>query len=113
MYTVYVQNITCYVQISDVDTAESFLSQVISCNRPRVILFSPHRNPSVRYRLAALAHQKTADCAFVSTHQSQLNRQLLSRFRVEPGEKELLVFKEDSISEPSMYLEVRKYTLAA
>lgn len=94
------------IQISDVDTAESFLSQVISRNRPRVILFSPHRNPSLRYRLAAFTHQKTADCAFISTHQSWLNRQLLSRFKVQPGDKELLVFNEDSISEPSLHLEV-------
>ena len=97
-----------FIQISDVDTAESFLSQVINHNRPRVILFSPHRNPSVRYKLAAFSHQKTADCAFVSTHQSWLNKQLLSRFKIQPGDKELLVFKEDSGSEPSMYLEVRK-----
>ena len=93
-------------QISDVDAAESFLSQVISRNRPRVILFSPHRNPSVRYRLAAFAHQQSADCAFVSTHQTWLNRQLLSRFKVQPGAKELLVFKEDSILEPALHLEV-------
>ena len=86
---------------------ESFLSQVISRNRPRVILFSPHRHPSLRYRLAAFAHQKTADCAFISTHQSWLNRQLLSRFKVQPGDKELLVFNEDSTSEPSLHLEVR------
>ena len=100
-------HINLTIQISDVDTAESFLSQVISRNRPRVILFSPHRHPSLRYRLAAFAHQKTADCAFVSTHQSWLNRQLLSRFKVQPGDKELLVFNEDSTSEPSLHLEVR------
>ena len=95
------------IQMSNVDAVESFLSQVISRNRPRVILFSPHRHPSLRYRLAAFAHQKTADCAFISTHQSWLNRQLLSRFKVQPGDKELLVFNEDSTSEPSLHLEVR------
>ena len=93
--------------MSDVDAAESFLSQVISRNRPRVILLSPHRYPSLRYRLAAFAHQKTADCAFISTHQSWLNGQLLFRFKVQPGDKELLVFNEDSTSEPSLHLEVR------
>ena len=102
MYTYFI----LIIQIPDVDTAESFLSQVISRNRPRVILFSPHRNPSLRYQLAAFTHQKSVDCAFISTHQSWLNRQLLTRFEVQPGEKELLVFKEDSLSEPSMYLEV-------
>lgn len=103
---------TCLtIQISDVDTAESFLSQVISSNRPRVILFSPHRNPSVRYKLAAFANQRVASSAFVSTHQSWLNRQLLSKFKVERGDKELLVFKDGSLSEePSLYFEVSEST---
>lgn len=82
-------------QLSDVSTAESFLSKVISRNRPRVILFSPHRHPSLRYKLAALAHVGVADCAFVSTHQMWLNQDLLDRFKVHPGNKKMLVLKED------------------
>ena len=86
--------------------AESFLSKVISRNRPRAVLFSPHRNPSLRYKLAAFALQGTADCAFVSTHRSWLNDQLLSRFKVQSGDKEMMVFTDDSVSEPSQYFEV-------
>ena len=87
-------------------SAESFLSEVISRNRPRAILFSPHQNPSFRYRLAAFAHQKSADCAFISTHRSWLNDQLLAKFEVHAGTKLLLVFKEDSMWNPSLQLEV-------
>ena len=94
------------LQVSDTTVAESFLSEVIRRNRPRVILFSPHRNPSLRYKLAAFAHQKVADCAFVSTHQTWLSQQVLARFEVHPGAKELLVFKEESGSEPSLLVEV-------
>ena len=95
------------LQISDLESAESFLSEVIRRNRPRVIYFSPHRNPSLRYKLAAFAHQTVADCAFVSTHQSWLNKDVLARFDVQVGEKELLVFKEESVSNPSLHLEVK------
>ena len=94
------------LQVSDTTVAESFLSEVIRRNRPRVILFSPHRNPSLRYKLAAFAHKKVADCAFVSTHQAWLSQQVLARFEVHPGAKELLVFKEESGSEPSLLVEV-------
>ena len=95
-----------FPQISDVAKAESFLSEVIRRNRPRAILFSPHQNPSLRYRLAAFAHQKSADCAFITTHKSWLNEQLLAKFKVHAGAKALLVFKEDSTFNPSLQLEV-------
>ena len=86
---------------SDMDT---FLSNVIIRNRPRVVLFSPKPHPSLTVKLVALARHTTIDFGFVSTQQRGASRAFLRRFGVTPGEKQLLVFKE--YQEPELSVEV-------
>ena len=82
---------------------DTFLSNVIVRNRPRVVLFSPQAHPSLTVKLVALAKHTTADFGFVSTQQGA-SRAFLQRFGVTPREKQLLVFKE--YHEPELSLEV-------
>ena len=83
---------------------DTFLSNVIIRNRPRVVLFSPKPHPSLTVKLVALARHTTTDFGFVSTQQRGASRAFLRRFGVTPGEKQLLVFKE--YQEPELSVEV-------
>ena len=80
---------------------DTFLSNVIIRNRPRVVLFSPQAHPSLPVKLVALAKHTTADFGFVST-QRGASKAFLQRFGVAPREKQLLVFKEYQEAELSV-----------
>ena len=83
---------------------DSFLSDAIARNRPRLVLFTPRDSPSLLYKLTAFAHQKTADFGFVTTVRG--DEVLLQRFGVGTGEKRLAVLKEHHL--PTSVMKVRR-----
>jgi hypothetical protein len=68
---------------------DSFIADAINRNKPRVILFSPHPQPSLLYKALAFSNQLVADFGFVTT-----DKQNLSKFGVSQKSNKLLVFKE-------------------
>ena len=74
---------------------DEFLSDAISRNRPRVILFSRSPTPSLIYHLTAFYLHRGPDFAHVPTVRGELGKGLERRFGVREGEKKLMVFKED------------------
>lgn len=74
---------------------DSFLSNAILRNRPRVVLFSRAPSPSLTYLLTALYLRKTLDFAYAPVGRGERDVALCTRFQVEEGERKLLVFKED------------------
>ena len=70
---------------------ESFLSEAIHRNRPRLVLLSPRDSPTLLYKLTAFSNQKMADFGLVSTRGES---KVLKRFGAHTGEKALLVYKE-------------------
>ncbi len=91
------------IQITE-SNVDSFLSEAIARNRPRLVLFTPRDSPSLLYKLTAFAHQRTADFGFVTTVRG--DGVLLQRFGVRIGEKRLAVFKEYHL--PTTVMKVRR-----
>ncbi|CAI8008968.1 DnaJ homolog subfamily C member 16 [Geodia barretti] len=74
---------------------EAFITESISRNRPRLILFSPHPTPSLLYKAVAFSNQLVADFGFVVTDRpSGKGLGVLQRYGVSQRSKKLLVFKE-------------------
>ena len=66
-----------------------------------MILFSPRKEPSLLFRVVALANHRQVDFAYVANYE---NGPLPKRFGIKPGEKQLLVFRE--YQQPEVVLEV-------
>ena len=89
-YTVYAASMYPNPQVRE-NNVDSFLSEAIQRNRPRLVLLSSRDSPTLLYKLTAFSNQKVADFGFVSTHGDS---KVLTRFGAHIGEKVLLVYKE-------------------
>lgn len=98
-----------YEPVSDIQlhsrNANNYISDTIKFNKPRVILFSPHPQPSLLYKSLAFSNQDLTDFAFFSTDEaSEEAVEFLQHFKMSQRAKKLLVFKEYPI--PSAMIEV-------
>ena len=92
------------------ESVERFTADSIARNRPRLILFSPHPQPSLLYKAVAFSNQPVADFGFVTTDKlSGKSLAVLQRYSVSWRTKKLLVFKE--YPRPSTTLEVSTHNL--
>jgi DnaJ family protein C protein 16 len=74
---------------------DDFISDSIKLNKPRIILFSPHPQPSLLYKSVAFLNHHSIDFGFVSTDRASGNSlEFLQRFGVYSRAKKLFVFKE-------------------
>ena len=94
-------------------TAESvgpFISDSITRNRPRLILFSPHTQPSLLYKSVAFSNRQVADFGFLTTETlSEESQSILKRYNVVLRSKRLLVFKEYPHSSTTLEVCVHTY----
>lgn len=89
---------------------DSFLSRVVSRNKPRVVLVSTHPRPPLFLRLTSMAYREHLDFGYVCSDTSSSPQQavLLGRLGVTRGSKALLVFKE--YVEPAATVQVHMCT---
>lgn len=83
------------MQLTD-SNMETFLSDTIPRNRPRVLLFSRAPSPSLVYHLTALHFHGTLDFAYTPTERGKLGGTVGGKFGVAEGERKLMVYREDS-----------------
>ena len=89
------------------ESFESFIADSITRNRPRLILFSPHTQPSLPYKAISFAKQHVADFAFVTMTDelSEESQAILKQYNVSQRSENFLVFKE--YPRPSAILKVQ------
>jgi hypothetical protein len=91
---------------------EAFITESVSRNRPRLVLFSPHPTPSLVYNAVAFSNQLVTDFGFITTYKpSGKGLGVLQRYGVSQRSKKLLVFKE--YPHPAAVLEVNKMTMTS
>ena len=86
-------------QLTDDHTADLYLSEAISRNRPRLISVSP-TPPSLSFLLMAFSLRRSLDFAYVSTARETRGRDVgvaVAGTRFMVGEKKLMAFKEDPL----------------